>query len=164
MGICATELKSCVIKPTLEYFGVWTDATETLLIATAATESDLGYHLQSNMEHGYGLFNITAEEHNSVWDDYLALKPDLASKVRGLAGQRSFLNNPHQELSTNLAYATAIAWFMYEQSGEVVPAKNDVIRMAEYWCRYFHPNREHHDKTKFVHFLQVWLKQESMAA
>ena len=164
MGICATELKICVIKPTLEYFGVWTDANETLLIATAATESDLGYHLQSTAEHGYGLFNITADEHNSIWDNYLALKPDLASKVRGLAGQRSFLNDPHQELATNLAYATAIAWFIYEQAGEAVPAKTDVIRMAEYWCKYFHPGREHHNKTKFVHFHQVWLKQESMAA
>ncbi|WP_428239863.1 hypothetical protein [Gynuella sp.] len=164
MGICASELKNCVIKPTLEYFGVWNEAHEALLIATAATESDLGYHLGCSSDQGYGLFNITEQEHNNIWDNYLAQTPDLASKVRGLAGQRSFLEQPHLELSTNLAYSTAIAWFMYESSGIPVPAKTDVIRIAEYWCKNFHPSREFHDKVKFVHFLQAWLKQDSIAA
>jgi len=43
----------------------------------------------------------------------LAFHPDLASRIRGLASQRAFLEDPHSELATNLCYATAIAWVMY---------------------------------------------------
>jgi hypothetical protein len=63
-----------------------------------------------------GLFHITTAQHRDIWDRYLAFKPEIASRVRGLASQRAFLSDPDSELQTNLSYCTAIAWLLYQRS------------------------------------------------
>ena len=59
----------------------------------------------------------TAAQHRDIWDRYLAFRPEIASRVRGLASQRAFLSNPDHELRTNLSYSTAIAWLLCERAG-----------------------------------------------
>ncbi len=140
MGICAEELRSYVIQPTLEYLGESSEAAENLLLGTAAQESELGFHLQQGAKNqGIGIFQISPEQHRSIWDNYLVRDPDLASKVRGLASQREFLTHPDAELATNLSYATAIAWMLYRQQGVPLPAAGDITAMAERWRSCFHP-------------------------
>jgi len=136
MGICAEELRNHVIRPTLEGLGTWNTNAEELLLATAAQESCMGFHILS--ESTYGVYQITAATHVEVWDQYLVNRPDMASRVRGLASQHMFLENPHRELTTNLLYATAIAWFVYERSGQSVPERQDVQAMAKFWQQHFH--------------------------
>lgn len=138
MGICPSELLHLVIRPTLEYLGDFSKSAQTLLIATAAIESELGFHLKSDESRGIGVYRINPRAHQLLWDEYLAKDPDLASKVRGLASQHEFLNHPHQELATNLRYATAIAWMMYRRKNKVLPADDDIEGMAKYWRRHFH--------------------------
>ncbi len=140
MGICASELKDLVIKPTLESLGVWSESAESLILATAAQESNGGYHLSPDDEH-LGIFQITPETHQRVWDHYLVHDPDLASKVRGFASQREFLQHPHLELITNLSYATAIAWLIYQESNIELPDAANLEEMANIWQQCFHPNQ-----------------------
>ncbi len=40
--------------------------------------------------------------------------------MRGLASQRAFLTDPDSELQTNLSYCTAIAWLLYQRSGQAI--------------------------------------------
>ena len=68
------------------------------------------------------------------------MHPDIASLVRGLASQRDFLDHPHAELTTNLSYATAIAWFNYARHPEFcLPGKADLNTLARLWKRFYHP-------------------------
>ncbi|MCL6415760.1 hypothetical protein MIB92_08860 [Aestuariirhabdus sp. Z084] len=140
MGINADQLGEQVVRPTLELCGNFSPAALQLLVGTAAAESELGDQLCDD-HGGLGLYRISAEVHQRVWDDYLVHFPDQASLVRGMASQRQFLCNPHQELIYNLAYATAIAWFNYLRCGanlDGVDAR-DTNTLANIWWHYYHP-------------------------
>jgi hypothetical protein len=114
MYVTAEHLRDQVIQPTLKYLGVWNTAAEEFLLNAAVDPPELGFF--SARGEGLGIFHITSRQHRDIWDSHLAFNPDLASRVRGLASQRAFLSDPDQELRTNLSYATAIAWLLYERS------------------------------------------------
>ncbi len=138
MGICLDELRLLVIRPTLKHLRAWSAGMENLLLGTAAQESQLGFHLKQGRRHGLGIYQIQPHTHREIWDDYLIDHPTLASKVRGLASQRDFLDHPHSELATNLRYATAIAWLIYHSTGADQVEENDVASMARLWHHHFH--------------------------
>ncbi len=135
MTINASDLLQHVIKPTLDYLAMCSSAAEKLLLGTAAQESGLDPFSYRNQ--GIGIYQITAEQHRQAWDKFLAFRPDLASKVRGLASQHQFLQNPEQELKTNLAYSTAIAWIIYLQSECPLPEADDVDGLSHFWKSNF---------------------------
>ncbi|MDB6142403.1 MAG: hypothetical protein JWP80_1447 [Pseudomonas sp.] len=137
MGIAASELCRHVIRPTLIYLGCHCSRAESLLLGVAASQSSLGDALDSR--RGHGLYRITELRHQQLWDHYLALDPDRASLVRGLASQHAFLKGPHLELTVNLRYATAIAWLLIEAQGTPLPGENDVMGMARIWRQTFQP-------------------------
>ena len=111
MDISTQELREQIIHPTLDYLGKAGLGAENILIAIAKQKTQSPS--QSKQTKGLGPFEIDTRTHQTIWDKYLAFHPDLASKIRGLASQRAFLEDPHSELVTNLCYATAIAWVVY---------------------------------------------------
>ncbi|PCJ20436.1 MAG: hypothetical protein COB04_04040 [Gammaproteobacteria bacterium] len=150
MGICATELREFVIRPTLEHLDSYSLAAENLLLATAAQESGLGFHLRqdSGERKGLGIYQINEDLHNDIWDNYLALDADLASTVRGIASQHDFLKQPHAELATNLTYSTAIAWLIYRRANVVLPSDCNMMALADCWLKFYptiqeNPSAEH---------------------
>jgi len=142
MGIFATDLRSLVIRPTLEHLDDWSPAAENLLLGTAAQESQLGFRLhnsqlQSHQSQGQGLYRISPNTHVQVWDEFLINDPELASRLRGLASQQQFLKAPHQELITNLSYATGVAWMVYKRNRVALPDANDIEALGAFWLHYF---------------------------
>jgi hypothetical protein len=148
MGIAACELSQYVIRPTLLYLGRHSIAAETLLLGAAACQSGLGSVLDD--KHGHGLYRIAAQRHQQLWDQHLALDPELASQVRGLASQHAFLTAPHLELTVNLRYSTAIAWMLIEAEYCELPAADDLLGMAHVWRRVFKPQGRTRD------FIAAW--------
>ena len=119
MYITAEHLRDQVIRPTLEYLGEWSAEAERELLAQALRKNDAD--LLDRPAQGLGLFRISSSEHRDLWDRYLAFRPDIASRVRGLASQRAFLSNPDNELRTNLSYCTAIAWILSQRARVAAP-------------------------------------------
>lgn len=159
MGIAACDLSQHVIRPTLLYLQRHSDTAEALLLGAAACQSALGSALDT--PQGHGLYRISEQRHQSLWDQHLAFDPELASRVRGLASQHAFLDAPHLELTVNLRYATAIAWLLIEVEKLELPAANDLMAMGRIWCRVFQPQGRQHD------FLEAWrrcIEQASQAA
>ena len=148
MGIDASQLRQLVIAPTLHHLQRHSASAEALLLAVAACQSGLGCQLADS--NCYGIFQISADQHQSCWDSYLAADPCLASQVRGLASQHAFLQDPHLELEVNLRYATAIAWFLIEAQHIELPATPDIQRFARIWQQVFNPAGLSGD------FLQAW--------
>ncbi len=164
MGICATELRQWVIKPTLKRLGVYSKAAENLLLATAAQESGLGSHLKPAGQRALGIYQIHSLSHRHIWDDHLAQRSDMASVVRGLASQHDFLSQPHAELATNLSYATAIAWFMYARHADFCLSKDDNVEtMASLWKRFYHPKSKISVKDFSANF-DRYVSQQEIAA
>jgi hypothetical protein len=135
MGIAANELKDLIIRPTLQYLDQQEIGYEELLVATAAQESSLAFHCQCERTGGLGIYRITAGKHREIWDKVLIKNPEIASRIRGLASQQQFLLAPHQELVTNLSYATAIAWAIYQC--HEANLMQDLSTMARLWSQYF---------------------------
>lgn len=145
MGIAASELCRHVIRPTLMYLGSHSKTAEALLLGIAASQSQLGSALHDR--RGHGLYRITEPRHRALWDHYLALDPERASLVRGLASQHAFLSGPHLELTVNLRYATAIAWLLVEEQHTLLPAADDLLGMARIWRKTFQPQGRLRDFT-----------------
>ncbi|MEM1143115.1 MAG: hypothetical protein AAF671_02060 [Pseudomonadota bacterium] len=116
MTITAEHLRRQVIAPTLQYLGEWSPDAECELLSVAlSARTTSGASNAGEQIEGLGLFGVTSSEHRDVWDRYLAFRPEIAAKVRGLASQRSFLSNPDNELQTNLGYSVAIAWVLRQR-------------------------------------------------
>jgi len=148
MTTYSVDLNHFAIRHTLTALGCTSVFAEHLLLATLAAQA--GFFYQSN-SHGIGAYGIDEASHLAVWDNYLAFNPDLASNVRGFASQHNFLQDPHAELATNLAYASAIAWMIYQASGIVLPQVGDPVTLAEYWSQYFcHGLQSQANKEKFI--------------
>lgn len=162
MGICPNELQHLVIRPTLQYLGEYSKDAETLLVATAAFESGMGFRIKGDRKR-LGVFQISAQSHQRIWDHYLAKDPELASKVRGLASQREFLSHPHDELATNLRYTTAIAWMIYKRKERPLPQSNDLKAIAKYWRRHFH-SRPQASIDEFIKCYQSLVDSNALAA
>lgn len=137
MGICASDLRELIIKPYLHGLGEHSDVAEELLLGTAALESLLGLRCYCPQTKGLGLYRITAEKHQELWDTYLVQFPDLASQQRGLASQQLFLKNPHGELITNLTYATGMAWMIYRRSLIDTSKPLEISALAQLWANHF---------------------------
>ncbi len=135
MGICAQELRTFVIRPTLRHLGHLSDAAEELLMGTAAQESAMGTRLRG--DQGFGIFRIRPQTHRRVWDRFLIHHPSMASLIRGLASQHEFLTDPHGELAINLRYATAIAWLIYYRHNQPLPDATDIKGLASYWRKHY---------------------------
>ncbi len=125
-----------VIRTALKQLGDWSPAAENLLLGTALQES--GHNARLREGRRLGIYRISPAAHRAVWDKYLVGDPELASRVRGLAGQHGFLCDPHGELATNLKYATAIAWMIYRRHGYDLPDAEDIAGLARHWHRHFH--------------------------
>ena len=132
----ADDLRYLVIRDTLKYLGEWSQSAENLLVGTAIQESGLGFSLKQNRR--LGIFHISANAHRAAWDHHLVHHPELASQVRGLAGQHAFIDDPHGELLTNLKYATAIAWCIYRKAGQPLPEADDIEGLGLFWKQHFH--------------------------
>ena len=160
MIFTADDLRHLVIRDTLHYLNDWSLAAENLLLGTAAQESGLAGGWSKGRR--VGLYHITPAMHRAVWDKYLINNPQLASDVRGMAGQHSFLRAPHGELATNLKYASAIAWMIYRRSGQKLPEANNLVELGKFWHRYFHPKAEG-TVADFVKHYQLLVQENEMA-
>lgn len=135
MLFAADEFRQLIVRDTLRSIDEWEPVHENLLLGTAAQESSMGQSLKCGRL--LGIYHISPNTHRAVWDKYLLHHPELASRVRGLAGQHSFIRDPHGELISNLKYATAIAWLIYRRAEQALPADDDVPGLARYWHRHF---------------------------
>lgn len=151
MGIDADDFRTYVIHPTLAHMDIHSSAAEQLLLGTAAAESSIGSFLKTEGQRTSGVYRMHGLTHRHIWDDYLANRPELASKVRGLASQREFLSHPHAELTTNLSFATAMTWLAYVRHPSFsLPSKASPLHLATIWKNLYHPK----DDLTIEHFLE----------
>ena len=160
MHICPAQLKHWIIRNTLQLLDDYSPSIENLLLGTLLQESQLTN--QWGRCNRFGLYQISSHAHRRVWDEYLINHPALASTIRGLAGQHSFLHSPDRELIGNLPYATAIAWMIYRPHVDIRNPLS-INQMATIWKRHFHPDRSG-KKSVFISDLRQCLESNVAAA
>lgn len=132
------HLREQVIRPTLRWLGLWSEAAEALLIGTAAQESAGGRYLrQLGGGPALGIYQMEPATHADIWRNYLAHRGALARKVRELRCAVSPFVDPVQELAGNLYYATAMTRIHYLRVPEPLPDAGDLEALADYWKQHY---------------------------
>ena len=131
------QLRALVVRPTLHAIRLYSPAAEDLLIGTAVQESGLRHLRQMGDGPARGLWQIEPATHRDVWENYLAYREEMASRVRGLASQHAWMDDFDHELVFNLAYACAIARLVYYRDPHPLPHHGDVEGYAACWKRVY---------------------------
>lgn len=136
MTLYCFDIKTALIEPALTQAGLNHIGLAELLTAIALTEQGM------TDPDRFGPFAMTATQHQAVWDEYIARSPDLACQVRGLASQRRFLADPHQELALNWGYATVMAALhcLYHADGHL-PDLSNADLASDFWLSAFRPGQ-----------------------
>lgn len=131
----AEQLRQWVVEPALDAIELNSAAAVNLLIGTVFQESRGGYYLkQLGAGPALGIYQIEPATHDDVWTSYLNYRASLRTKVENLLSPES----KHQQLISNLSYATAIARLIYYRVPQALPADpNDVQALAEYWKQHY---------------------------
>lgn len=135
MGIDATQLRMLVVRPALEAIGLWSRAAENLVMGTAAQESNLRY-IHQVKGPAVGLFQIEPATYRSIWVDYLPKFPELAAKLRKLAGVADDVPDVNL-MAGNLYFAAAMCRVFYRRLPVPLPLEDDVEGLAAYWKKYY---------------------------
>lgn len=133
-GIDPNHLRYEVVRPVLREMGMWSEAAENLLIGTAAHESLTGRYLRQIRGPARGLYQMEPATHVDLLTNYLRFRDDLRDKLTQFLAKAP---GPVQQLSTNLAYATAAARLQYWRVPEPLPAGQDIIALASYYKRHW---------------------------
>lgn len=125
-----------VLRPVLQQINESRPEMEWLLLG-AALAGQRHIDMDGESVGGCGIYALTSQQHRDVWDQYLAFQPELASKVRGLASQHRFLQQPDLELVTNLAYASAVAATYLQWRSPQVPSTRTADAYTLHWQTTF---------------------------
>ena len=129
MSIDAQQLRKYIIRPTLELIGYHSEASEELLMLTAAAESELGHYIHQVNGPALGIYQMESQTHDDIWGNWL--------KYKSLAGIVSSLGTESKDLIGNLYYATAMTRCHYLRVPEALPKANDIEALAQYHKKYY---------------------------
>jgi hypothetical protein len=132
------QFRRLVARPVLTHLALWSTGAENLLLGTAIQESGLRLLRAANDGPGRGIYRIDPATDDDVHAGFLAERPALAAKVAALLAP---MPSHAEQLATNLAYATAMAWIIYLRCPEPLPSADDIAGMARYWKRHFNRGR-----------------------
>lgn len=112
----------------------YSEAAEEILLGTAVQESRLKYLRQIGGGPARGLYQIEPNTHDDHYLNFLNARPQFERLIRNMAGRGA---NLHDELVTNMVYATAMARLKYYRSPGALPEPTDIEGMARYYKTYF---------------------------
>jgi len=160
--IAPDHLREYVIKPTLEYIGLYSLAAENLLLGTAAQESKLGTYLhQREAGPALGIYQMEPATHRDIWDNWLAHRPELAGRVKQLIAP--WPSPFSQQLVTNLSYATAMCRLHYRRVHDPLPPEDDIEALADYWKRHYNTSAGKGTVEQYLRSWEMLIKNRSQA-
>lgn len=136
-----TQFKYRILVPTLTRIGLDETNRISLVLGTCLKESaNLTYVVQIPNGPALGFGQMEPATHADLWANYLAFRPELADKVRRLAGRTNNFEGDHppavSELIGNAAYAVAMVAVHYRRVPAALPP-NEPYALAAYWKKYY---------------------------
>ena len=132
----AKQLRELIIRPTLHALGMWSKPAEDLMLGTACQESHCGEYVRqlgcSGTIGAFGVWQMEIATARDIYDNYLRYRPELKAAVERLRGAGQSIQDA---LTSNLAYACALARIKYYRDPAAIPA--DLRGQAETWKRVY---------------------------
>ena len=133
------QLRLEVIRPTLRRIDLWSLAAEKLLLGTALAESVVRgrqYLRQLGKGPARSIYQVEPVTAKDLRNRFLRRRSQAELRKRVLALEIPDLSIEEQ-LTVNLAYATAIARLRYWSRPESLPAADDLVGIARYWKQHY---------------------------
>lgn len=146
----SNQFRDEIVDPTLLVLGLYSPGAAELLMLTAAQESKLGYYIVQIKGPAKGVFQMEPATHDDIWENFLKYKPELAEKLKHLAGTHPTIPDAGV-MVYNLRYAAAMTRVHYLRAPGKLPAADDVNGMAGYWKRYYNTPLGRGTTTEAVH-------------
>lgn len=140
-----------MVRPTLEFIELYSDAAENLIIGTGLAESAGEYLKQLGGGPALGLFQMEPATHDDIWDNWLEYKPHLSSLILQLETEAAITRGA-LEMIGNLYYATAMCRCHYRRVSEPFPDSRDAQGLARYWKEHYNTFRGAGSAEKAVPF------------
>jgi hypothetical protein len=125
-----------VVRPTLQFLGLWSLEAERLMMGTAAVESGFKYIRQVGGGPALGFFQVEPATRHDIHANFLAYRPAIRDKVTALLMEADGMTLDRQ-LIVNLAYSTAIARLVYYRRPQRIPEVDDERGLARYWKAHY---------------------------
>lgn len=109
------------------------ETAERLLLGTAIYESGLVYLTQHGNGPARGVYQMEPTTHDDIWRNFIGNNARLRMAIEPFMSQEP----GHQQLVTNLAYATAMARLHYRRVREALPHHEDLYGIARYYKVYY---------------------------
>ena len=149
------QLRS-VIRETLEFLNLHSQAAEDLIMGTIAQESRLGTYLkQLGNGPALGIVQMEPATHKDIWINYLRYNQGLSQTLWTLA-----LNNGPftgtgtypdvSQLQGNLYYAIAMCRIHYLRIKAPLPQAGDLNGYAAYWKKYYNTVHGRGTEAEFI--------------
>ena len=130
------QLRIELVRPVLNFLGLWSKDAEDLIMGTIYQESGCGEYLrQIGCSGDIGAFGICQMElatHKDIWENFLKYNSKLADKVLSL---KILSLTDAENLKWNLAYDVAMARIHYYRIKEAIPSGTHA--QAQYWKRFY---------------------------
>lgn len=135
-GINPKQFKDRILQPALMRIGLAESNRISLVLGTCLHESRLTYVVQLPNGPALGFGQMEPATHRDLWDSYLRYQPELAEKVRRLAGEHGSGTPPAGEMIGNANYAVAMIAVHYRRVSAPLPL-NEPLQLATYWKTYY---------------------------
>lgn len=149
------DLKQYIIKPPLDFLGLYSESAENLLLGTIATESKLGFYLHQVNGVALGICQMEPNTYNDIWHHYLPSKKDLTRKILTYFGA-STRPNPERVIY-DLRYAAVMCRLRYLRVPKPLPAPDDIEGMAKYWKKYYNTELGKGTIDKFIEAYRTYM-------
>lgn len=129
------QLKSEIIKPTLDLLNMHSENAVELLVFTCACESKGGTYLKQIKGPALGIYQMEPNTHQDIWVNYIYNNGALVQKM---ALNFNCVTVPTaSRLIYDLMYSTAMARLHYRRFKEALPNYKDVEAMYAYYKKYY---------------------------
>lgn len=147
------DARQLLIRPTLQYCGLYSRAAENLLIGTGLVESEFKYLIQ---RQGIALSFFQIEPPTFNWlMTKLSTDKELMLKVLKFLGLGT-LPTDSRHLINNLALACICARLKYWYNKEPLPQADDLPSLASYWGRIYNSRNDLKDIKRFIRMYDTY--------
>lgn len=136
----AKQLRTEVIRPTLQAIDLWTPQAEDLLMGTAAAESRLGYFLVQQKGPAKGMFQVEPATYADYWHRFLqqTTRADV-QRIRAYIADELRYDSPPPvaRVVDDLRLAVVMCRVHYRRIPVALPSAGDITGYAHYWKRHY---------------------------
>lgn len=154
------QLRTLIIRPTLEAMDAHSPAAENLLMGTVAQESLMGTFLKQHPTGpALGIYQMEPATHDDIWSNYLDYREPLARSV----SQHLPTEGGHgvsKAMIGNLYYATAMARVHYIRVPHPLPDADDIAGLALYWKTHYNTPQGKGSVDEFIRHYKAYVSEK----